>query len=393
MDLLSFNLKTFLPLLLFPFFFLFEEWVSIPSCTFVPNTPLSGHRHAADEDLKVMMVANLLLLGSDSGFVNHYFRDYYMSKFFRKSFHNLKPDMLLVLGDVSAKGFEMTKSKWVSVLHQFHDVLGPFMDVPLHVVLGDRDVGECSKLDAGSVQWIAKGFPGLDSAGCGAFEISNVSFVSLNAVALLCGNNVLRFGVERAIETESVDVKLGTEASLVDDYGSFAGVPRRWRDNVMSSGSGPVVLLHFPLHKTRDDSCTESEKAPSSFLYGLSALENRESAASGPYDLLDSLPPNATEYIFQALKPRIIFSAHTHSFYDYNHSDGTREITVPAMSWRVRDDPGFIIATFHSDGKSVSVSYCSLVRESHVITVYISCVILFLTISLLENIPQLRWLR
>lgn len=35
------------------------------------------------EDLKVMMVANLLLYGSEAGFFNQYFRDYYMSKFFK----------------------------------------------------------------------------------------------------------------------------------------------------------------------------------------------------------------------------------------------------------------------------------------------------------------------
>ncbi|XP_065880259.1 uncharacterized protein [Euphorbia lathyris] len=398
MDLFTWNWKKFLPLLLFPFLFLFEEWVSIPSCTFVPRSAVSNQGYDvvvgenSEEDLRVMMVANLLLLGSESGFFNQYFRDYYMSKFFRKSFHSLKPDMLLILGDVSAKGFEMTKSKWGAMLHQFHNILGPFIDLPLHVVLGDRDVGECSKLDARSVQWIARGFPGLDSAGCGAFGISNVSFVSLNAVALLCGNNKLRFSVERAIETESIDVQLETEATSMDDYGNLGEVPLRWRANEVSYGSGPVLLLHFPLHKTAKDSCTEFEKAPSSFLHGSNALKNRGSVGSGPYDLLDTLPANATEYIFQALKPRIIFSAHTHSFHDYNHPDGTREITVPAMSWRVRDDPSFVLATFHSNGKSVSVSYCSLARESHVLIVYICFVILFLTISHVENIP-LRWLR
>lgn len=33
-----------------------------------------------------MMVANLLLLGSKAGLFDHYFRDYYMSKFFRVIF-------------------------------------------------------------------------------------------------------------------------------------------------------------------------------------------------------------------------------------------------------------------------------------------------------------------
>ncbi|KAL5546066.1 hypothetical protein UlMin_005753 [Ulmus minor] len=112
------------------------------------------------EDFKVMMVANLLLMSSDTSYLNSLFRDHYMSKFFRKSFQSLDLDMMVVLGDVLAKGSELTKTKWVS-------------------------------LSSKSVSWIARRFPGLDSPGCGAFEISNVSFLSLNTIALLCGNNDL----------------------------------------------------------------------------------------------------------------------------------------------------------------------------------------------------------
>ncbi|KAG8660400.1 hypothetical protein MANES_02G154800v8 [Manihot esculenta] len=372
MDPSTWNWKSLLPLLLFGFFFLYEDWVSTPSCTIVPSRTHTGREYNVvkeekpKEDLKVMMVANLLLYGSEAGFFNQYFRDYYMSKFFKKSFYTLKPDMLLVLGDVSAKGFELTKIKWVSVLHNFHRILGPFLELPFHVVLGDRDVGECSKLDVRSVQWLARSFPGLDSAGCGAFEISNVSFVSLNAVALLCGNNKLRFSVERAIETESIDFQMEIEniSKVVDDSGMFTELDNfRWRENAMSSGSGPVLFLHFPLHQTANDSCREGrniEKFASFFQPGSNALHSRELTDSGPYDLLQSIPPNASEYILQALKPRIIFSAHTHEFCDHTHSDGTREVTVPAMTWKARDNPGFIIATFHSDRRLVHDSFSQL---------------------------------
>ncbi|KDP20225.1 hypothetical protein JCGZ_09857 [Jatropha curcas] len=406
MDLFTWNWKPVLPLLLFAFLFLYEEWVSIPSCAVVPSSSPDLHAEYDTvkegnqvEGLKVMIVANLLLFASEAGFFNQYFRDYYMSKFFKKSFHSLKPDMLLVLGDISAKGFELNKTKWVSLLHQFHQMLGPFLELPFHVVLGDRDVGECNKLDARFVHWVSRSFPGLDSAGCGAFEISNVSFVSLNAVALLCGNNKLRFSVERTIETESIDLRMETDGitELVDDSGKLRQLPDsfRWRENAMLSGSGPVLLLHFPLYRTANDSCREDkifEKDPRLSSHG-SRTQQREFTNSGPYDLLHTVPPNATEYIFQALKPRIIFSAHTHEFCDHTHSDGTREVTVPAMTWKLRDDPGFIIATFHRDRKAVSVSYCSLARESHVLLMYISFLILFLTIYLVSNTPQLRCLR
>ncbi|KAL5556958.1 hypothetical protein UlMin_039194 [Ulmus minor] len=144
-----------------------EEWVLAASCTIITDSNLNEFVEEHLEDLKVMMVANLLLMDSNAGYLNILFRDHYMSKFFRKSFQSLDPDMLVVLGDVSAKGSELTKEE-----------------------MGIRIWGE---LSSKLVSWIAGRFPGLDSAGCGAFEISNVSFLSLNAIALLCGNNDLGF--------------------------------------------------------------------------------------------------------------------------------------------------------------------------------------------------------
>lgn len=76
-----------LPLILIFALIVYEEWVSIPTCKIVPSAGDLGQPATESqddlEDLKVMMVANLLLLGSEAGFVNIYFRDYYMSKFFR----------------------------------------------------------------------------------------------------------------------------------------------------------------------------------------------------------------------------------------------------------------------------------------------------------------------
>ncbi|KAM0971744.1 hypothetical protein FF1_019636 [Malus domestica] len=380
--------KPLLPLIAISSLLVYEEWVSTPSCktTPTPNIPEPIPEHHPD-DLKVMLVADLLLLGSDSGYFNHLFRDYYLSKFFTKSFHTLKPDMLLVLGDISARGHNLPKTKYVSVIHQFHRVLGPFLGLPLHVVLGDRDIGECDELSAESVSWVSRRLPGLDSAGCGAFEIGNVSFVSLSAVALLCGNNELRFSVEKVVERESMDFQM--ERERVNEGGDENDrLGKRvyefgWRENAMSSGSGPVLLLHFPLNRN----VNAANNGGSS-----SILDGRGAVGTGPYKLSHKLPLNATEYIFQALKPRIVFSAHTQEFYDHFHPDGTREVTVPAMTWNARDDPGFVVAIFRGNKGAVSVSYCSLARESHVLVAYVSLLILLLS-TIIFSTPAPRCLR
>ncbi|KAK7255696.1 hypothetical protein RIF29_29115 [Crotalaria pallida] len=375
---------------------LFEDWVSSPSCKLLPTTPNNnntaqfGVNEEEPDELKVMLVAELLLLGSEAGYINHFFRDYYMSKFFRKSFESLKPDLLLVLGDVSAKGLKLTKSKWTSVLHQFYQMLGPFVGLPFHAILGDRDIGECRDLDVNKVSWIARKLPGLDPSGCGAFEIGNISFVTLNAVALLCGNSSLRFDIEKVIERESLELHEGTVdgKATINDSTNFTDADYNFvfRESTVSSGSGPVVLLHFPLDQTRKEQnggIDAFRRSSNTSIERLNVVpKSRELIGSGLYKLLHTLPLNASEYILQSLKPRIIFSAHRYAFSDHVHLDRTREITVPAMSWNARDDPGFVIATFHKTGREVSISYCSLARESHILLVYISVIFLFCLVCL-----------
>ncbi|XP_068638717.1 uncharacterized protein [Aristolochia californica] len=392
------SFRSTLPLLLVVALLVFEERVSSPSCEVVEDrgsSPEEGGKDGSSDDFKVMMVANLLLMGSEAGYMDIYFRDSYMSKFFRKSFERLKPDMLVVLGDISAKGSELTNNKWLSVLQQFQRILGPFLGLSLHVVLGDRDVGECNQLKVKSVNQIASSLPGLDPAGCGAFEVSNISFVSLNAVALLCGNNALRFSVERIIERESLDLSRHSKGTTmlsnkptewkkdIDDF--------HWRENAVESGSGPVLLLHFPLHRNIDHCGGHKPLADNirSSLHERSRTYfHRGFVGEGPHEMLHSMPPNATEYIFQALRPRIVFSAHSHQFCYHIHRDGTREVTVPAMTWNVKNDPGFVVATFKQNHAFI-VSQCSLARESHVLMAYASVLALLLSTLLIAAKPHL----
>lgn len=83
---------------------------------------------------------------------------------------------------------------------------------------------------------------------------------------------------------------------------------------------------------------------------------------------------------------RIIFSAHTHEFSSYFHPDGTREVTVPALTWNARDDPGFIVANFRRNNIAVSISYCSLVRESRLIMGYVYVMVLFVVMMVFSRI-------
>ncbi|XP_052160684.1 uncharacterized protein LOC127778076 [Oryza glaberrima] len=356
-----------LPLLLVGALLAFEAWLATPTCSGGSTAPAPAPAPAPG-DLRVMMVSDLMLLGSDATYADRFFRNHVMSKLFAKSIETLRPDMIVVLGDISAMGFQLKESKWIDVIDQFKGILGQYSDLPLHIALGDKDVGGCANLDDSFVHHMAKHLPGLDSSGCGTFEIGNVSFVSLNSVALLCGNNPLRISVEKVIEKENNHF----QQKMVNEAGHFSlgSIEREgfnWRQNSMESGSGPVVLLHFPLYKFSEG--TISEPPVSSSL--------KERGADGRRsDQLHALPANSTQYVLQALKPRIVFSAHDCSFSDYTHYDGTREVAVPAMTWKTTGVPGFVISTFGRKG-IMTVRYCLIVPEWYVMAGY--SVFLFLT--------------
>ncbi|KAE8820652.1 Metallophosphoesterase 1 [Hordeum vulgare] len=370
-----------LPLLLVAALLAFEDWLSTPSCSGGSPAP-----DLAAGDLRAMMVADLMLLGSDATYADRFFRDHVTSKLFTKSIQTTNPDMIIVLGDISARGSEHNESKWIAVLEQFEGILGQYSSLPLHIVLGDKDVGGCSSLDGKLVHHMAKHLPGLDSSGCGAFEISNTSFVSLNAVALLCGDNKLRFSVEKVMEKESHHFQKkrlngGEHFPLGSENGQGVGA-HSWRQNSMTLGSGPVLLLHIPLHKYQksDTGVIGVPMFPDGTVSDHPSVSpsSKQSGVDGRriYDRSHTLPANSTQYILQALKPRIIFSAHADSFSDHTHPDGTREVTVPAMTWKKGGMPGFAIATFGQKGV-VSVNCCWLVQEWDIMTGY--SVFLFLT--------------
>ncbi|KAL4271508.1 hypothetical protein GQ457_13G010020 [Hibiscus cannabinus] len=162
----------------------------------------------------------------------------------------------------------------------------------------------------------------------------------------------------------------------------------RWRVNAMKSGSGPVLLLHFPLYQSGKTHLWEGSTFKSiidSSGNVPASAESKGFSKTDPYDLSQTVPANATEYIFHALKPRIVFSAHTHEFSVYTHPDGTQEVTIPAMTWEVRDDPGFIVATFQRNKSIVRVTYCSVARESHILIAYTSALVLFVFFIIISN--------
>ncbi|KAK8970665.1 hypothetical protein KSP40_PGU004026 [Platanthera guangdongensis] len=379
--------RSALPIVFIAVFLTFEDFITVPSCVISDVGDAAGGLGTAN--MKAMIVSDLLLKGSHSSYVDTIFRNIFISRFFRKSFEKLEPDMLVVLGDITAKTTKLGNSVWPAALQQFYRVIGPLRGVQLVVGLGERDVGECHELDREFVGKIASDLPGLDRTGSASFKFENISFFLINSIPFLCNENPLRFAVERLIESESFDLRAqmkdsSLEAGVSDEMNKHSdGFPKL--KTHPPSGTGPVLLLHFPLSRAArgyERSSILGENLQK-FERELTSHADSDIIEAAPSQLMQTLPLNETEYILQSLRPRLIFSAHRQHFDVYNHIDGSREVTVPAMTWALGGRPSFVFASFGEN--NTRVSNCSLAEEMHVLMSYLSLLVLLLAATLISR--------
>lgn len=156
----------------------------------------------------------------------------------QKIYWKLKPDALVVLGDVSDAGRKSNDAQWDAVVSRFWSVIGPFVKGPLQVVVGNHDVGDHH--DHGMqarLPRFAASFPGLDPTCCSRYNWKLIDFISLNAMAMQGDHCSLCSDVEKVVEKHSV---------LVQQHG---------QNRSHNNRSGPVLLLHLPLYREDDSAC------------------------------------------------------------------------------------------------------------------------------------------
>ncbi|CAK9195422.1 unnamed protein product [Sphagnum troendelagicum] len=331
--------------------------ITYPSCSPAPTVGTSS----SSSSLKVAVVADLHLAGPGTHWFDRFRRESFLQSTFRKIYWKLKPDALVVLGDVSDAGRKSNDAQWDAVVSRFWSVIGPFAKGPLQVVVGNHDVGDHH--DQGMqarLPRFAASFPGLDPTCCSRYNWKLIDFISLNAMAMQGDRCSLCSDVEKVVEKHSV---------LVQQHG---------QNRSHNNRSGPVLLLHLPLYREDDSACNSLDVprcAPWHELEGscLGVMASPPPVATPeePYKVgQDVLPPDVSKYVLEALKPRLVLNGHTHRWCDHIHEDGTREITVSSLTWRNRDDPSFVIATFDANS-SIHIQHCMLAHESTVLTIYL----------------------
>jgi hypothetical protein len=265
--------------------------VTFPSCSPAPTvgTPSSS------SSLKVAVVADLHLAGPGTHWFDRFRRESFLQSTFRKIYWKLKPDALVVLGDVSDAGRKSNDAQWDAVVSRFRSVIGPFVKGPLQVVVGNHDVGDHH--DQGMqarLPRFAASFPGLDPTCCSRYNWKLIDFISLNAMAMQGDRCSLCSDVEKVVEKHSVPVQ------------------QHGQNRSHNNRSGPVLLLHLPLYREDDSACNSLDVprcAPWHDLegscLGVMASPPLVATPEEPYKVgQDVLPPDVSKYVLEALKPR-----------------------------------------------------------------------------------------
>ena len=159
----------------------------------------------------------------------------------QRAYIAIKPHTLLILGDLSDWGRKSTDEQWQSVVDRFLKIAKPFLGLPFHVSVGNHDIGDFYQVTPALTHRFASSFPGLDETGSSTFMIKDVSFVSLNSMALACDGCPMHTSMKRLVE--DTKERLQTFHST-NGLGTDSNPFRK-----------PVLLLHLPLYREDESLC------------------------------------------------------------------------------------------------------------------------------------------
>ncbi|UYV72402.1 MPPE1 [Cordylochernes scorpioides] len=176
----------------------------------------------------------------------------------------------------------------------------------LWVVPGNHDIGFHYKITSDRESYFRR-----------TFHVDPVSHISRRGVHFVLLNSMAFHGDDCSLCQEAKD-SLATTARTLNN----------------SSQSRPIVLQHFPLYRTSDQHCDQADKDPQ-------PLRFKER-----WDCLSQLASNT---ILHLLRPRAVFSGHTHYGCLTTHPGNIPEWTVASFSWRNILLPGFLMTTDNWD--------------------------------------------
>ncbi|XP_063236654.1 metallophosphoesterase 1 isoform X1 [Bacillus rossius redtenbacheri] len=315
--------------------------------------------------LRVMLLADTHLLGSRNG---HWFdklrREWQMYRAFQTvmSLHN--PEVIFVLGDLFDEGLWCSEKEFAYYVKRFHSLFSVPEDTQLYVVVGNHDVG----FHYGISPYLHERFSSaLQAPSVHMKTIRGNHFVLVNSMALEGDGCFLCRPAEIQLQKISRRLKCAK------------GIGTCEKGMELEHYSRPIIIQHFPMYRESDALCREPDRAP------------EDERTHKFRERWECLSREASETVYDSLKPRLIFDGHTHHGCHLVHDGDIHEWTLPSFSWRNKNNPSFVLAVVAPDNHAVAK--CYMPQESTVISVYIAGVALILLGLLVSHRRFCRRLR
>ncbi|RWS13236.1 hypothetical protein B4U79_01001 [Dinothrombium tinctorium] len=303
---------------------------------------------AGDEYIRAMLLSDTHLLGRRKG---HWFdklrREWQMYVSFLAATHLFVPESVFFLGDILDEGQIASKEEFEVYTKRYEQIFAS--SAKRVVVAGNHDVGFHDRLLFFDPYLRVRFEKAFNSSLVEMFEIKGVKFVVVNSMALE--------GDDCHLCYEAFDEINRLGKKLSSDCQNFATCR-------------PVLLMHFPLYRESDEICNEID----------SDFSAARTAKFKPK--IDCVSRESTDFILKKLKPRVVFTGHTHHGCLVRHTEAAiEEWTLASFSWRNKRSPSFLLAIISAN--DYKIAKCVLPNEVTVIGTYV-CALISLIVYLVK---------
>ncbi|KAG1684581.1 Metallophosphoesterase 1 [Nymphon striatum] len=251
-----------------------------------------------EKPLRVMILSDTHLLGFRNG---HWFdklrREWQMYRSFQSVMSIHSPEVIFFLGDLFDEGLWADDDIFQIYVSTFRSIFHHSSSKKSYVVAGNHDIGFHYSINKHLTNRFMLEF---DAPPVKLVNIRGNHFVLINSMAMEGDKCFLCKNAEKQLHRIVADVNCS---------------------------------LHFPLYRQSNQDCDEPD-----------ADESVENFPFRPK--WECLSKESTDTLLSSLKPRAVFSGHSHHSCFLHHKSGIPEWTVASFNWRNKHNPSFILAIF-----------------------------------------------
>ncbi|CAD5116745.1 DgyrCDS5600 [Dimorphilus gyrociliatus] len=270
-----------------------------------------------------MFLADTHILGNREG---HWFdklrREWQMERSFQTAMAIHSPEVVFILGDLFDEGKWSNDVEFKTYVNRFNKMFRHSSSTKLYTTVGNHDIGFHYMVNPHNRKRFESAF---DAPSMRMIRLKKTIFVLANSMAFE-GD-----GCDMCAESEKLLNEIGRKLDCAQNGNKYLDC----HDITESfQYSRPILLQHFPMFRKSDWNCSGVDAAP---------VEERHKSFRPKYDCLSK---EASNQLFNILKPRLVVSGHTHHGCLTYHLDGTPEYTVASFNWRNKaNSPSFLLVS------------------------------------------------